>query len=74
MFYFTSTVQFHDGKGEVELKVKLPDGNKNIGASNVFVDAQDTSISVTLALPSSLLNVFPCARLYGRIKPSETVW
>lgn len=69
-----SNFEFRDDKGEVELRVKLPDGKKNLGASSVFVDAQDTSISVTLALPTSLLNVFPAARLYGRIKPSETVW
>ncbi|MCO5614828.1 hypothetical protein L7F22_069112 [Adiantum nelumboides] len=70
----TSSYEFRDDKGEVELRVKLPEGKKNIGASNVFVDAQDTFISVTLALPSSLLNVLPPTRLYGRIKASETVW
>ncbi|MCO5594000.1 hypothetical protein L7F22_048019 [Adiantum nelumboides] len=74
----TSSYEFRDDKGEVELRfklrVKLPEGKKTIGASNVFVDAQDTFISVTLALPSSLLNVLPLTRLYGRIKASETVW
>ncbi|KAI5071681.1 hypothetical protein GOP47_0013932 [Adiantum capillus-veneris] len=69
----TSNYEFRDDKGEVELRVNLPEG-KNIGASNVFVDAQDTNISVTLALSSSLLNVLPPTRLYGRIKASETVW
>lgn len=69
-----NTYEFRDDKGEVELRVKLPEGKKNIGASNVLVNAQDTSISVTLALPSSLLNVLPPARLYGRIKAAETIW
>ncbi|KAH7439554.1 hypothetical protein KP509_04G066700 [Ceratopteris richardii] len=70
----TSDYEFRDDKGEVELKFKLPAGNYKIGASNVFVDAQDTCISVALALPNSLLNVLPSTRLYGRIKASETVW
>ncbi|XP_078442028.1 shikimate kinase like 2 [Wolffia australiana] len=69
----TRNYEFSDGGAEVELRLDLA-ATKAQSFKDILVDADVTSLKVSLLSSASLTTVFDATRLYDRIKPSETIW
>uniref|UniRef100_A0A7I4ADC7 CS domain-containing protein n=3 Tax=Physcomitrium patens TaxID=3218 RepID=A0A7I4ADC7_PHYPA len=75
----TSTHEFFDDGAELEVRVRIPDGmvgedHAPVSARHVNVDSQDTALFIAVRSPQGPRMIFSAMRLYGRVKPAETVW
>lgn len=66
-------VQFTDSSSEVELRLQL--GTQDIRSSkDVYVDANDTSLTIRVQRPGSIITLLETKQLFEKIKPAETIW
>ena len=66
-------MQFFDGSSEVELRLKL--GGQDIQSSkDIYVDANETSLTIRLQHSGSLITLIETNHLFDRVKPAETIW
>lgn len=66
-------MQFLDGSSEVELRLQL--GGWNIQSSrDIFVDANDTSLTIRVQHFGSLITLVETNKLFDKVKPAETIW
>ncbi|OVA02872.1 Shikimate kinase/Threonine synthase-like 1 [Macleaya cordata] len=67
------TYEFSDGVAEVELRLQL--GGKDVQNSrDIFVDANESSLTIRVKSSGSLMTLIETTDLYGKIKPAETIW
>lgn len=69
----TTQYEFHDGSADVELRLLLR-GMGVQSSKEIHVDADESSLVVRIHLPGSIRSLMETKQLYGRIKPSETIW
>lgn len=66
-------MQFFDASSEVELRLQL--GGWNIQSSkDIFVDANDTSLTIRAQHSGSLITLLETNKLFDKVKPAETIW
>lgn len=66
-------MQFYDGSSEVELRLQL--GGRDIRSSkDIFVDANETSLTIEVQHSGSLITLIDTNRLFDGVKPAETIW
>uniref|UniRef100_A0A803PRB5 CS domain-containing protein n=2 Tax=Cannabis sativa TaxID=3483 RepID=A0A803PRB5_CANSA len=66
-------MQFFDNSSEVELRVHLKDQNVR-SSKDVFVDANETSLTIRALNSGSPTTLIEANRLFDRVKPAETIW
>ncbi|KAJ7569327.1 hypothetical protein O6H91_01G073100 [Diphasiastrum complanatum] len=68
--------EFKDEGSDLDLRLQLhhEDGALPLTAKDISVDAQESSLVVAARIPQGARTLLAASRLYGRIKPSETVW
>jgi hypothetical protein len=72
--YFSSfIIQFSDTGGEVELRLDIRSLNIE-SSSDVFVDADDTSLLIRVKSAGILKTLIDVNQLFERVKSSETIW
>ncbi|XP_039121295.1 probable inactive shikimate kinase like 2, chloroplastic [Dioscorea cayenensis subsp. rotundata] len=65
--------EFYDGVADVELRLDI--GTMGVqDSSDIFVDANETSLLVRVKASGSLITLLDTNHLYEKIKPSETIW
>nr|GMC79024.1 probable inactive shikimate kinase like 2, chloroplastic [Ipomoea batatas] len=73
VFTNTTDYEFNDsGSSEVELRLDL--GNEDISSKDISVDANESSLSIRMQQYGSLQTLMETSALYGKIKPTETIW
>uniref|UniRef100_A0A6P4BFC9 probable inactive shikimate kinase like 2, chloroplastic n=1 Tax=Ziziphus jujuba TaxID=326968 RepID=A0A6P4BFC9_ZIZJJ len=69
----TKEYEFFDASSEVELRLQL--GGWNIQSSkDIFVDANDTSLTIRAQHSGSLITLLETNKLFDKVKPAETIW
>lgn len=66
-------IQFSDSGGEVELRLDIRSLNIE-SSSDVFVDADDTSLLIRAKSAGILKTLIDVNQLFERVKSSETIW
>ncbi|CAI8588218.1 unnamed protein product [Vicia faba] len=69
----TTTYQFSDAASEMELRLHIG-GMGIISTKDISVNADDTSLDITLLRSGSPITLIQTNPLFDRIKPSETIW
>ncbi|PON85409.1 Shikimate kinase/gluconokinase [Trema orientale] len=69
----TKDYEFFDGSSEVELRLQLC-GRDIQSSKDIFVDANETSLTIRLQHPGSIVTLIETNRLFDRVKPAETIW
>ncbi|XP_062073506.1 probable inactive shikimate kinase like 2, chloroplastic [Humulus lupulus] len=69
----TNNYEFFDNSSEVELRVHLKDQNVR-SSKDVFVDANETSLTIRALNSGSPTTLIETNRLFDRVKPAETIW
>ncbi|KAK4801976.1 hypothetical protein SAY86_000179 [Trapa natans] len=68
-----SSYEFSDNASDMELRVQL--GSVQIqNPRDVFVDAEDTSLTIGIKCSGTLLTLLEANTLFDKIKPAETIW
>lgn len=66
-------MQFSDNASDMELRIQL--GSIEIqNPRDVFVDAEDTSLTIRIRHSGTLLTLLEANSLFDKIKPAETIW
>ncbi|XP_059444859.1 probable inactive shikimate kinase like 2, chloroplastic [Corylus avellana] len=68
----TKNYEFSDGSSEVELRLQLNVDVQN--SRDIFVDSNDTSLTIRVQRNGYLITLIETNNLFGRIKPAETIW
>lgn len=66
-------MQFFDGSSEVELRLQLS-GRDIQTSKDIFVDANETSLTIRVQHSGSLITLIETNNLFDRVKPAETIW
>lgn len=62
-----------DGVTDVELKMDFGDRDV-LGPKDIIVDVDELSLKIEFRTSEGFVTVMETNNLYGRIKPSETIW
>ncbi|XP_077234936.1 shikimate kinase like 2 [Tasmannia lanceolata] len=65
--------EFSDGVAEVDLRLQL-DGKDIHRSRDVFVDIDESSLTIKVQSSGALITLMETTRLYDKIKPAETIW
>lgn len=68
----TTHYEFSDGSSEVELRLDL--GEEGISPKEIFLDANGNSLVIKVQHSGFLRTLLDTNKLYGMIKPAETIW
>ncbi|KAK9275225.1 hypothetical protein L1049_022487 [Liquidambar formosana] len=69
----TKNYEFLDDSSEVELRLRL-EGRDIQSARDIFVDADESSLTIRLQQSDSPITLIETKHLYEKIKPGETIW
>ncbi|RZC69378.1 hypothetical protein C5167_032458, partial [Papaver somniferum] len=70
----TKNCVFSDGGAEVELRLQLGEKEEIPNSKDIFVDANEDSITIRVKSFGSIITLIETTNLYGKIKPAETIW
>ncbi|KAI3900232.1 hypothetical protein MKW92_004134 [Papaver armeniacum] len=70
----TKNYEFTDGGAEVELRLQLGGKEEIPNSKDIFVDANEDSITIRVKSFGSIITLIETTNLYGKIKPAETIW
>ncbi|KAI3881644.1 hypothetical protein MKW92_018983 [Papaver armeniacum] len=65
--------KFTDGGAEVELRLQLGGKEEIPNSKDIFVDANEDSITIRVKSFGSIITLIETTNLYGKIKPAETI-
>ncbi|XP_022860237.1 probable inactive shikimate kinase like 2, chloroplastic, partial [Olea europaea var. sylvestris] len=68
----TTHYEFSDVSFEVELRLEL--GKEGVSPKEIFIDANENSLVIKVQNSGYLRTLLDTNKLYGMIKPSETIW
>ncbi|XP_022876905.1 probable inactive shikimate kinase like 2, chloroplastic [Olea europaea var. sylvestris] len=68
----TTHYEFSDVSSEVELRLELR--KEGVSPKEIFIDANENSLVIKVQNSGYLRTLLDTNRLYGMIKPSETIW
>lgn len=68
----TTHYEFTDGDSEVELRLEL--GDLDVSSRDVSIDVDEDSLAIRLQHSGTSRTLMETPCLYGKIKPSETIW
>ncbi|CAI9755328.1 unnamed protein product [Fraxinus pennsylvanica] len=68
----TTHYEFSDGSSEMELRLDLRE--EGISPKEIFLDANENSLVIKVQHSGFLRTLLDTNKLYGMIKPAETIW